>query len=146
MHHGDRDWLASGVDQLLDLAKTKLELRLVAGLVTKLDRFVLGKRLTVSTPDLGNGQGDVKGLKGYNDELFEIRFYDVAPQQRMLGVFPMKDVFLGFGIFDRGEIGKDWNRNCQRVQKRIEAMGKSKPPCLSHRNMEAVLSNWSESK
>ena len=81
-------YMSKEVSLSLDVEKTDLDDDCYVGVVTKIDRFVSGAWLSVTTPTTDQDNGDVKGLRGYDDILFELRFYEVAPQQRLLGVFP----------------------------------------------------------
>lgn len=139
-------FLSRNVQPWLDSKKSEINTAALAGITARLNYFVEGNRLTVSTPELGNGKGDVTGLRGYNDRLFELRFFDVAPQHRMLGVFPQKDIFVGLMMAERSKLDGKWNEYCSRALNGFStALGNSTPVCLEHKRLDDVLSNWTVS-
>lgn len=139
-------YLSLNVQKLLDTKSSDIGNDQKAGIYARLNRFVEGARLSVSTDEIGDGKGDIKCLKGYDKKLFQLRFYDVAPQYRMLGVFPQFDVFLAFCLLLREDLENEWNANCNRVLAKLRSMGTSAPECLDGSDISKVLSNWTESR
>lgn len=135
-------FIAQDVKPRLDPGKTSLDQAQLAGVIAKLNRFVQGKSVTVSTPNIGGAQGDLKALKGYEDKVFQMRFYEVAPQLRMLGVFPQKDVFLGAMLLDRSELDGKWGSAVSRLEQKLRAMGKDRPKCICYQDVDEVLTKW----
>ncbi|WP_170438171.1 hypothetical protein [Ruegeria arenilitoris] len=114
----------------------------LAGVAAKLNRFVQGAPVTVATPDNGGKKGDVKALKTSQGKVFQMRFFEVAPPVRLLGVFPQFDVFLGCRIYLREELEGRWSEKVSGMFRQLEAMGRDMPECLDYSNLDAVLSNW----
>ena len=139
-------YLSQNVQRLLVDTSDIVGSKQKAGIYARLNRFIEGARLTVSTAELGNGQGDIKCLRGYDEKLFQMRFYDVAPQYRMLGVFPQQDVFLACKLALRNDLEHAWASHCQRVLGQLKAMGTYSPECLDASDMNKVLTNWAISK
>ncbi|MEZ5887663.1 MAG: hypothetical protein R3D56_12385 [Paracoccaceae bacterium] len=137
-------YVSKSVAAALDPGRSKIARKALTGIVARLNRFVEGERLTVSTPRIGDGKGEVKALNQKDRKVFAMRFYDVDPQRRLVGVFIKKDVFVGFEMYDRSKI--DWPAACRKVQNSINAMGLDAPSCLTYEEMDEVLSNWVESK
>lgn len=138
-------YLSPAVAVQVDPKKSKHKVEQIAGVTAKLNRFVTGRPVTVATPDNGGKKGDIKALKEKSGKIFEFRFFDVAPQLRILGIFPQKDVFLACQMYERGKLEGAWGKEMSRVAKQISAMGKDAPAGLSYTNMDLVLSNWTES-
>lgn len=139
-------FMSPDVSRVVDPSKTRLNQSQVAGVIARLNRFVYGKPITVSTPLVGNQYGDIKALKERHKRLFAVRFFDVAPQLRMLGVFPQKDVFLACKLVARSDLDDSWQEMFQKLERQINAMGKDAPQCLTYEKMDEVLSNWTISK
>ena len=135
-------YVSQEVDRKLDPKRSKLDRKSLAGARLKLDRFVIGSWVSVSVPGESTRNADIRGLNGYGKKLFEFRFFEFSPQQRVLGVFPKKDVFLALGLFGRSELDHNWEKYCRRMLAKIKAMGNSPPECLTYDEIEKVISNW----
>jgi len=139
-------YCSPNVKDALNPGRSKLDGKQLAGAVAVMNEFVEGKSVAVSTPRLGDDRGLVKGLKGFEEKLFEIRFFAIAPQLRMIGVFPQKDVFLACQLMSRKDLDGNWSDCCKRVLQQMKAMGKDAPECLTYQDVDKVLTNWRISK
>lgn len=139
-------YCAPNVQVSLDRQKSKLEEKQLVGATAVINGFVEGNSVSVSTPLMGDGYGLVKGLRGYNKKLFEIRFFGIAPQLRMIGVFPQMDVFLACQLVSRDDLDGNWKEQCDRILQQMKSMGKDAPECLTYDKIDEVLTNWRVSK
>src|SRR5690606_19559154 len=122
---------------------SKIEPKALAGIVARLNRFVEGARVSVSTPTIGDGKGEIKALRTKDKVFFALRFFDVSPQRRIIGVFIKKDIFLGCHIYNRDKL--DFEAACAKARAFLKTMGADRPNCLTYEPVDNLLSNWVES-
>lgn len=139
-------FVSKSVQPMLNPEKSQMPEKALYPVVASLNRFVEGGRMNVSVPSCGGDRGDLKGLKGYDQKLYSMRFSDAAPQYRLLGVFPAKDVFVGVDLVDRNVIDGAWNDRCLRVLKQLNAWGSKRPEFLTYDDLDLVLSKWAYAK
>lgn len=108
----------------------------------QLNAFVQGDLITLCVPP-PQEDSDLKCLQGYGRRIWEMRFR-AQMAERVLGVVPMKNIFVGLVMKPRHEFeetgfGKPSHR-CLKIWNGFT--GRDKPDLITGSNPDDAFSNW----
>lgn len=126
----------------VDVRSSRIEKEKLLKIHEQLNAFVQGRSITVCVPP-PDEDSDLKCLRSYNRKVWEIRFR-ARMSERMLGVVPLKDVFIGLVMKPRDELdGLRFAPNANRCLTIWAGFsGSSKPSLITGEDISAAFSNW----
>jgi hypothetical protein len=126
----------------IDLEKSQILENKLVGIHGQLGAFVRGDKLTISVPDRGGTDGDLKGLKPITNCVWQMRFREPM-EYRILGVIPEKNVFLGLVIQPRK--GLHWAKSVAEtlsIWRSWRSPLAEKPNLIPSGAPEEAFTNW----
>ena len=126
----------------IDVQSSRIERKKLLMIHEQLNAFIQGRSITICVPP-PNENSDLKCLRSHDRKVWEIRFR--APMsERMLGVVPVKDVFIGLVMKPRNELdGSRFAPNANRCLTIWDGFsGPSKPSLITGDDVSAAFSNW----
>lgn len=130
------------VARRIDIKSSSLKRPKLLAIHDQLNAFIQGRSITVCVPP-PDEDCDLKCLRDRDRKVWEIRFR-AHMSERMLGIVPMKDVFLGLVMKPRNEFdGSRFAPNANRCLTIWDGFsGSSKPSLITGDDVSAAFSNW----